>query len=429
MRVIVTITSEWYGPVGGTAMVGTFASGDNTPCFVFSERLGFNTKKIGEAVSHEAGHTLGLYHQSHYDASCNKISDYHYGQGAGEIGWAPIMGAGYYQNLTLWNNGPNSLGCTSMQSDLQIITTNNGFSYRVDDHSNNFSTATAVSFSGNQFNASGVVERNTDQDLFKFILPASGRFQLGAVPYNVGTGNAGSDIDIQVTLYNNAQTALNVYNPGALLNSVIDSTMNAGTYYLRIEGKGNQYAPSYASLGSYSVQGTFTGAVVLPLHKLVLTGNLNNDRHQLNWEIVADEPVTRLDLEVSVDGIHFSSVSQPASSARSFIYQPNSNNALQYRLRVRFDNGREYYSNLVTLKNSKGQSHPKLLTNFVSSSLTVISPAKYDYAVYGTGGSLYAKGQLKNGMNTILIPTLQAGVYIIRYSNPEHEWTEKFVRQ
>ncbi|HEV7781298.1 MAG TPA: hypothetical protein VGO58_08525, partial [Chitinophagaceae bacterium] len=41
MRVIVTVTSDWYGPVGGTAMVGTFTSGDNTPCFVFSERLGY----------------------------------------------------------------------------------------------------------------------------------------------------------------------------------------------------------------------------------------------------------------------------------------------------------------------------------------------------------------------------------------------------
>ncbi|HEV7781959.1 MAG TPA: DVUA0089 family protein, partial [Chitinophagaceae bacterium] len=385
---------------------------------------------VGEGVSHEAGHTLGLYHQSHYDESCNKISDYHYGQGSGEIGWAPIMGAGYYQNLTLWNNGPNSLGCTSMQNDLQIITTNNGFTYRTDDHGNIFSAATLVSFSGNQFNASGVVEKNTDQDLFKFILPAPGRFQLGAVPYNVGTGNAGSDIDIQLTLYNSAQVALNVYNPGALLNSVIDSTMNAGTYYLRIEGKGNQYAPNYASLGSYSVQGTFTGNIVLPLHRLVLTGALNNNKHQLNWEILSDEPVTVLELEVSSDGMHFSSLGQPISSDRSFIYQPNSNNALQYRLRVKLNNGREYYSNLVTLKNTKGQSQPKLLSNFISNNdLTITSPARYEYAVYGTGGSLYAKGQLKSGMNTVLIPSLKTGVYFIRYSNPEHEWTEKFVRQ
>ena len=40
------------------------------------------------------------------------------GLGSGEIGWAPIMGVGYYKNFTLWNNGPNSFGCTNYQSDL-----------------------------------------------------------------------------------------------------------------------------------------------------------------------------------------------------------------------------------------------------------------------------------------------------------------------
>lgn len=430
MRVIVTVTSDWYGPVGGTAMVGTFSSGDNTPCFVFSARLGYDPKKIGEAVSHEAGHTLGLYHQSHYDASCNKLSDYHYGFGSGEIGWAPIMGVGYYQNLTLWNNGPNSLGCTSMQNDLQVITTTNGFSYRADDHANSFSSATTTSFSGNQFNASGIIERSSDQDLFKFILPAAGRFQLAAVPYNVGTGNAGSDIDIQVTLFNSVQTMLNTYNPGSLLNSMIDSNLNAGTYYLRIEGRGNQYAPNYASLGSYAVQGTFTGAVALPVHKLALNGAAGNGKHRLSWEIVADEPVTNLEIEVSSDGRTFSSLAQLFPADRAFSYQPSTRDALQYRLRVTLGNGREYYSNLVVLRYTSGIPRPILLKNVINNDqLPVSSPGKFDYIIYDMGGRVHHRGQLSPGLNTLLIPTLSQGIYMIRYKNQEHEWTEKFVRQ
>ena len=53
-------------------------------------------------------------------------------------------------------------------------------------------------------------------------------FTLDAVPYNVGTGNAGSDLDMQVTLYNSSQTQLNVYNPGNTLSLVIDTTLNRG---------------------------------------------------------------------------------------------------------------------------------------------------------------------------------------------------------
>src|SRR5688500_18431280 len=111
MRVILTTSSSWYGSAGGVAFVGSFNWSDDTPCFVFSALLNYNVKNISEATSHEAGHTLNLYHQSTYDANCNYISDYNYGVGTGEIGWAPIMGVGYYRNFTLWNSGPNSFGC------------------------------------------------------------------------------------------------------------------------------------------------------------------------------------------------------------------------------------------------------------------------------------------------------------------------------
>ena len=88
----------------------------------------------------------------------------------------------------------------------------------------------------------GIIERNTDQDMIKFTQPSYQRFTLNAVPYNVGTSNQGSDLDIQVSLYDGSQTLLNIYNPGTLLNSVIDTNLNAGTYYLKVEGKGNAVA-------------------------------------------------------------------------------------------------------------------------------------------------------------------------------------------
>ncbi|HMU47208.1 MAG TPA: zinc-dependent metalloprotease [Chitinophagaceae bacterium] len=429
MRVILTVTYEWYGSAGGVAFVGSFIWGDNTPCFIFTSLLGYNVKNIAEAAAHEVGHTLGLYHQSTYDTNCVKVSDYNYGQGTGEIGWAPIMGVGYYQNLTLWNNGPNSFGCTNYQNDLDVITTYSGLGYRTDDYSGSFASASNVNFAANQFTVNGIIEMNSDQDIIKFTQPGIGNFRLDAVPYNVGTGNSGSDLDMQVTLYNSSQIALGVYNPGTLLSSVIDTLLDPGTYYLRIEGKGNMYAPNYASLGSYALTGTFTAGNPLPLRRLELTGQINGDRHILNWIIDADEQVVEQVLDYSTDGRNFSPVITPAVNDRSFDYQPYSSGAVQYRLRVKFDNGKQYVSNIVTLRNNIGPK-PQLLGNLIAgNSIVISSPGNYDYSIFDINGKITSKGKLTNGINNIMAPFAAGGMYLIRYSNGAEQWTDKIVRQ
>lgn len=428
MRIIITTSWEWYGAAGGVSMVGSFTWGDDTPGFVFSGQLGYNVKYISEAVSHEAGHTLGLYHQANWDANCVKISDYHYGVGTGEISWAPIMGVGYYKNLTLWNNGATPTACAAYQSDLSVITGSNGFSFRPDDYASNFTDAANITFTNNQFNVSGVITQSTDQDMVKFTLPGSGHFVLNAIPYNVGTGNEGSDLDLQVTLYNSSHAMLNVYNPGTLLNSVIDTVLNSGTYFLKVEGKGNIYAPNYASLGSYSLQGIF-GSGTLPLRRLELRGSQVNDNHRLTWLIDADEQVVEQVLESSTSGRNFAALTQPGITDRSYNYNPGINNAVQYRLKVTFDNGRINYSNIVTLKSTNNDTRPKILSNLVNNSITVTSPGKYSYEVYDMNGKLAAKGQLVNGMNTIPAAALNGGMYMIRFNDDSNQWTDKFIRQ
>jgi len=429
VRVIVTVSSDWYGSAGGVAFIGSFSWGDDTPCFVFSALLNYNAKNISEAISHETGHTLGLYHQATYNASCVKTSDYNYGQGGGEIGWAPIMGVGYYQNFTLWSNGPNSFGCTSYQSDLDIITTNNNIGFRSDDYNSTFAGATVAPFVANHFNVNGIIEQNADLDMIKFTQPSYGRFQLNAVPYNVGSGNSGSNLDLQVTLYNSAETQLDIYNPGTLLSSVVDTLLNPGTYYLKIEGKGNMFAPNYASLGSYSLEADFTAGTPLALRRLELRGDLVSDKHRLNWEIDADEAIIKQILEISTDGRHFTPVTQTANDLRSFLYKPYVTTTAQYRLNVTFDNGRQYYSNIVSLRNTGTTNGPKLTSNLTSDHIVVNSPGNYNYAVIEYSGRTVSKGQLTNGLNTINTGGIGRGMYLIRFAGGNEQWTDKFLKQ
>jgi len=87
-RLIITESWEWYGQVGGVAYINSFSDGSNNPAFVFSSLLSYSAKKIAEAISHEAGHTLGLYHQAKWDGNCILTAQYNSGIGDGETSWA-----------------------------------------------------------------------------------------------------------------------------------------------------------------------------------------------------------------------------------------------------------------------------------------------------------------------------------------------------
>jgi hypothetical protein len=428
IRIILTTTSDWYGNAGGVSYMGSFTWGDNTPGFVFTALLNYVPKYIAEAASHEVGHTLGLKHQAAYDNNCNKLSEYNTGIGSGEIGWAPIMGSAYYKNFTLWNNGANPYGCTNYQNDLEIITGYNGFTYRADDYTADFKKPTKVSFTNDKFSLSGIIEKSTDVDVVSVTIPSFGRFKLDAEPYNIGDGYSGANLDLEVDLMSNATTVLGTYNPASTLKSGIDTMLNAGIYYLRLQGKGNSYTSAYASLGSYNLLGQFGAGIILPLHKLELHGIVEKGQHKLDWDIEAEEAVVKQTLEVSTNGQNFQVAAQPGSSERTYNYFAGTGTNLYYRLNVEFDNGRQYYSNIVSLGDNKAQK-PSLVSNLVRGNLTINSPGLYNYSIIDLNGRLVSKGSLSQGINTISTSTMNSGMFIIQYLNDNSRFAEKFIRQ
>lgn len=429
MRVIFTITSEWYGSAGGVAYIGSFTWGDNTPCFVFTKLLNYNTKYISEAGAHEAGHTLSLRHQASYDALCNKTSDYNYGTGSGDISWAPIMGVGYYKNFTTWYNGANPYGCTYYQPDADIITTNNGFGYRTDDFGETFTAATSQTFSANKFATSAVITNSVDKDMFKFTLDGRKRVTLNATPTSVGAGDAGSNLDIKLDLYNSAQTLVGSYNPELKLSASADTVLDAGTYYLLVDGVGNQYTSEYGSVGSFSITAEQAPLAVLPLRKLELQGAVQGSAHKFNWEIDADEEIVEQILEVSTNGKQFEPAGKVNNSARSFQYTPANGTAFQYRLNVTFDNGKQHYSNVIALKGGK-ISRPEMYTNIIgSNSIMVTSPSAYSYFITDLSGRTMAKGIIAQGSSTINVHNITNGTYIIQFANGAEQFVDKFVKQ
>lgn len=238
-RVVITETWEWYGQTGGTSFRGSFTWGDNTPCFVFNSLLGYNEKKIGEAASHEAGHTIGLRHQSSYDGGCAITSEYNYGNGIGEIGWAPIMGCSYSQNITTWHNGPNPYGCASLQNDVDVI--NSVVGMKTDDYSNSIKSPFAINGT-----TEGVMNNSSDVDAFS--ISSAAPVTLTAKAADAVSTNLDLKLNIYDRLGNLMQT---VADP-----STINATVNlpAGKYLISVETDENQYAKRYGMMGKYMLE-------------------------------------------------------------------------------------------------------------------------------------------------------------------------------
>lgn len=432
MRVIVTPTHEWYGnTAGGIAYPGSFTWINPTPCFVFSAMLNNNVKNIAEACSHEAGHTLGLAHQSAYNASCVK-TEYYTGQGFGEIGWAPIMGSSYARNLSTWHYGTSSSGCSSIQDDVAIITgtITNGVAnpgLRPDDHTNTHTGATPISVTGNNYAFSGLVNQRSDVDVFSINVPLYSNFRLNAVPYNVAAANAGANIDIQVRLLNFSRDTVGSYNPTTLLNTGIDTNLNAGTYYLVIDGVGNINTTDYGSLGFYNITGS-VNAGALPLRRLELNGAARNGQHQLSWLIDADERVTDISIETSTDGRSFTRLTYTAPAARQFAYKPLGEGTISYRLKVSFDNGRSFYSNITALRTAEGSGKTELVTNVVDQSISISSKGNYNWQLVDVSGKTVKSGKLTNGMNTINSGNMASGIYFLKMNDGTGQWMERLMK-
>lgn len=427
IRIILTVSSEWYGSAGGVSYFGSFTWGDNTPAFVFTALLGYSVKFISEAASHEAGHSLNLRHQASYDQNCVLTSQYHTGIGSGEIGWAPIMGVGYYRNQTVWNNGSDPYGCNSIQNDMAVITTTNGFGYREDDNNASFSgNGTRLDFVNNEFSYSGVVEKGDDIDVVRFTMPVGGRLQLDALPAAAGAGNSGANLDMHVELLNSAHSVVATYNPPQALSATIDTMLNPGNYFLRIRGEGNQYTPQYASIGAYSLSAKFTPGMLLPIRRLELQGKQTGNTSVLSWVIDADEQVVEQTVESAVDGRAFQAAHVAGSSARSLSFPATTGTAL-YRLKVLFSNGRTHYTNTVALR--KNTTAPYLLTNAVRGELTVSATDNYTYSLYDYSGRRLANGSVQKGVTAIATSSLPAGIYVLQLSNAAGQYPLKFMKQ
>ncbi len=263
IRVVITADTENSG-AGGIAYIDSFNWSSDTPVWVYNT----GAKAVAEAASHEVGHSLGLSHDG------TSTTGYYTGHGSGDTSWAPIMGVGYYTNVTTWdkgeyygsNNAISSANYSKGPDDLAIITTYNGFGYKSDDYGNTNASSSPLSTSGASVSGSGIIERTSDIDVFTLTTDA------GNVTLNITPFMPGPNLDIKANLYDSAGNFIATSNPSTLLTASFSLALAAGQYYLAIDGTGvgtpTANPPSgyteYASLGRYTITGTIVDPGQLP---------------------------------------------------------------------------------------------------------------------------------------------------------------------
>ncbi len=268
---------------GGVAYVNVFGSASYAsyrPAWIYFNNLAYDESYIAEAAAHEIGHNMGLSHDGRTDGY-----EYYGGHGSGDTSWGPLMGTGYNRNVSQWSKGEYYLA-NNTQDDLAVIAGKT--SYRADDHGNTSASATALMVSGgtnvlattpendptntNSANK-GVLERNTDVDVFSFAA-GTGMIDLTVNPWNMPSSlTRGGNLDVAVELYNTNGTRLLTNNSSGQTFVRVQTNLTEGIYYLHVRNSGSGNPTSsvptgyttYGSIGQYFITGSVvTSSSVIP---------------------------------------------------------------------------------------------------------------------------------------------------------------------
>ncbi len=237
VRMVISPTASWYPNAGGVAYLNSFGevrSGTETTAFVFTNTSGA-AKYVGEASSHEAGHTLSLSHDG-------TASQTYYG---GSGNWAPIMGVSYYKPVTQWSSGTYA-GANNQENDVAKIAAK--VLYAADDYPNSTSSNGTLPAGTAQY---GIINSG-DVDLFRFSLTGTRTLRISTWG---NTGPVDTNLNMRITLRNGSNQVVGTWSPTGDLQAATPAlTLGQGTYYVQVDGPGEGVYTSYGSLGFYGIR-------------------------------------------------------------------------------------------------------------------------------------------------------------------------------
>jgi len=243
------IFNETFPQQGGVAQFDTF-NGGNQPCWVNTTGIVYAVWLGANVGSHESGHTFGLIHDGSPGGE--------YWQGHAD--YNAIMGFAD-KTIVQWNKGEYQ-NANNQEDDLNIIEGANNVTFRTDDHGNDTTNSSNLSFDSNngdvlEVNNFGIIGERTDVDVFK-ITASDGTIDLNFRPADRLAQSP--NLDIQARLLDASANEISVSNPSGMA-ATINQVVTSGIYYIEIDGVGSgdpmtDGYSDYGSLGHYFISGS-----------------------------------------------------------------------------------------------------------------------------------------------------------------------------
>lgn len=412
-RVVVTDDTFANCGCGGHAFIGAFDDAVDEPTYVYNSS--FNG--VSEAISHEVGHMLNLAHDG------TAAATYYTGHtGVGLTGWAPIMGAAYYQPVSQWsqqeyfgaNNFDSSANYGRGADDIAIISSlsnGNGFGLRIDDVGDTAASATALV--GSNPSVAGLITDRNDIDVFSFSTNG------GAIRLEASPDSSYANLDIELTLRDSAGAIVATANPTAELSAVIVATVPAGSYVVEIDGVGvgnpavdppSGYT-DYGSIGRYVLTGSLgetpppdTDAPATPIG---LVADVVDGSVQLSW-------TTNTETDLAGYGVYRSESGQAPSAIATV---PNGNSS--YSDTPGASGSYDYSIAAVDLSGNES-TRSTGVTAVIEASLARVATS--DLTVYGTVQGSYTNTHVADGISQVITEVGSGGKPRLRHDRLEHQW-------
>ncbi|MCW2747049.1 MAG: repeat-containing protein [Nocardioidaceae bacterium] len=223
----------------GFAKFYSFSWNNDTPAYCFAD-ANTPTKQIAECISHETGHTVGLFHDGQAG-----VTDYY----KGHANWAPIMGDSYSRAMTQWSRGQYP-GANNTQDDLSVIGSYLG--WVPDDYAG--TTATTATLPAGTTRSGKISYGSGEYDAFKFSLGSTRTVNIQSWE---GFQQVDTNLNSRVQVTNSAGTVIATSSPSGNTRTNMNVTLAAGTYYVFVDGVGENTASTgytnYDSMGYYNL--------------------------------------------------------------------------------------------------------------------------------------------------------------------------------
>jgi len=250
-RVIFTTNDSWFLNCGGVAYISSFKLAGlgwytpNVPCWVFTRTFGTSTKNVGEVAAHEAGHTLGLFHDG------TSTSTYYYGQG----NWGPIMGCAYGKTVVQFSKGEYT-GANVKQDDITTVRSTLAMGSLV------VAPVTQLNLNAGTFNNIGnIIAESLDIKTYTLPIVSPGTLTITAAPALY------SAVDLTLQLLKNGSLVATA-DPVNVQAATLKASVTGGTYTIRVVPSGNSDTKtvvysSYGSIGVFTLTGSLTNSGTL----------------------------------------------------------------------------------------------------------------------------------------------------------------------